>query len=288
MKGIIPAGGYGTRLYPLTGAVSKQLLPVYDKPLIYYPLSVLMLAGIRKILILSRSAELPAFERLLADGSGFGLQIEYRVQEQPRGIAEAFLLGRDFIGGDGVAMILGDNIFYGTGLSSLMHRAANRGKGATVFACPVKKPGDFGVVEIGKNGEILSLEEKPEVPKSHYAVPGLYFYDGQVCDIAASLTPSRRGELEITAVNQEYLRRGELYVEKMGRGMNWLDTGTPDSLLEAGNFVRSVQKSQGFYIAALEEIAYKKGFISRSRLMERSRALGPTKYAEYLKSIARC
>lgn len=286
MKGIILAGGSGTRLYPLTLAVSKQSMPVYDKPMIYYPLSVLMLAGIREILIISTERDLPVFEGLFQDGSKLGLSISYAVQDKPRGLADAFIVGADFIGDDSVALILGDNIFYGHKFSSILKKAVKRTEGATIFGYYVKDPSAYGVVEFDDNGMVKSIEEKPEKPKSNYAVPGLYFYDNQVVDIAKQIKPSARGEIEITDVNNWYLTRNQLHVEALGRGMAWLDTGTPDSLLEAGNYVASIQKRQGLYVSCIEEIAYKKGFIDRDQLLKLAEQMRKTPYSEYLKDVA--
>ncbi len=286
MKGIILAGGSGTRLYPLTKAVSKQMMPVYDKPMIYYPLSTLMLAGIRDILIISTPRDLPMFEELFGDGSQLGLNMSYKVQEHPNGLAEAFIIGADFIGNDSVAMVLGDNIFYGHDFSSVLTRAAERQKGATIFGYYVKDPRAYGVVEFDKDGKAVSIEEKPENPKSKYAVPGLYFYDNDVVDIARNVKPSARGELEITTVNNTYLERGDLYVETLGRGFAWLDTGSHDSLLDAADFVSAFQKRQGLYISCIEEIAYKKGFIDKEELLKLAEPLLKTAYGQYLVDVA--
>ncbi|MEL4377918.1 MULTISPECIES: glucose-1-phosphate thymidylyltransferase RfbA [Brucella] len=284
MKGIILAGGSGTRLYPLTIAVSKQILPIYDKPMIYYPLSVLMLAGIREILIISTPHDLPLFQKLLGDGSDFGINFSYAEQAHPNGLAEAFIIGRDFIGDDSVAMILGDNIYFGDGLSKLSQLSSQPIKGGTVFAYRVDDPQRYGVVEFdNKTGQAISIEEKPENPKSHWAVTGLYFYDNQVVDIARSITPSARGELEITTVNNVYLERGELNVQRFGRGYAWLDTGTHDSLHEASSFVQTIEKRQGIKIACPEEIGLDKGWLSRDAVLERAAKLGKTEYAAYLR-----
>lgn len=286
MKGIILAGGSGTRLYPLTKAISKQIMPVYDKPMIYYPLSTLMLAGIREILIISTPRDLPVFQELFGTGEALGLSMSYAVQEYPRGLADAFIIGADFIGNDSVALVLGDNIFYGQSFSKLLQTVAKRDKGATIFGYYVRDPREYGVVEFDENGIAISIEEKPQNPKSNYAVPGLYFYDNDVVDIAANVKPSARGEIEITSINNEYLNRGTLRVETLGRGFAWLDTGNHDSLLDAANYVAAVQKRQGLYISCVEEIAYKRGFISRDQLLKLAEPLMKTEYGKYLVEVA--
>jgi len=286
MKGIILAGGSGTRLYPLTKAVSKQIMPVYDKPMIYYPLSILMLAGIREILLISTPRDLPVFKELFGTGEQRGLRMAYAVQEQPRGLADAFLIGADFIGKDRVALVLGDNIFYGQSFSRVLREVAARESGATIFGYYVRDPREYGVVEFDENGMALSIEEKPEHPRSNYAVPGLYFYDNDVVGIAKEVKPSARGEIEITSINNEYLRRGTLRVETLGRGFAWLDTGSHDSLLDAADFVAAFQKRQGLYISCIEEIAYKRGFITKEQLLELAKPLMKTAYGQYMVEVA--
>lgn len=286
MKGIILAGGSGTRLYPLTKAISKQIMPVYDKPMIYYPLSTLMLAGIREVLIISTQRDLPVFKDLLGSGEQLGMSFSYVVQETPRGLADAFIVGADFIGDDSVALVLGDNIFYGQSFSRVLQNAAAREKGATIFGYYVKDPREYGVVEFDSNNKAVSIEEKPAIPKSNYAVPGLYFYDNDVVEIAKNVKPSARGEIEITSINNEYLRRGDLYVETLGRGFAWLDTGNHDALLDAADFVAAFQKRQGLYISCIEEIAYKRGFITREQLVKLAQPLLKTDYGRYLIDIA--
>ena len=285
MKGIILAGGSGTRLYPLTKSISKQIMPIYDKPMIYYPLSVLMLANIKEVLIISTERDLPVFKELLKDGSELGLKLEYKVQEKPNGLAEAFIIGEEFIGEDNVALILGDNIFYGSGFRGLVEEAAKLEKGAIVFGYPVKDPRAYGVVEFDETGKAISLEEKPANPKSNYAIPGLYFYDNTVVEKAKNVKPSARGEIEITTVNEMYLSEGKLNVKNLGRGVAWLDTGTHDALLEAANFVQTVQKRQGFYIACIEEIAYAKGWINKEQLLKLAEPMMKTEYGKYLKDL---
>ena len=289
MKGIILAGGSGTRLYPLTKAISKQIMPVYDKPMIYYPLSTLMLAGIRQVLIISTPRDLPVFENLLGDGSQLGMQFVYAVQEEPRGLADAFIIGADFIGKDAVALVLGDNIFYGQSFSRVLLEAARRTEsqpGATIFGYYVRNPREYGVVEFAEDGTAISIEEKPEHPKSNYAVPGLYFYDNDVVEIARNVKPSARGEIEITSVNNAYLQRGNLKVETLGRGFAWLDTGNHDMLLAAADFVSAFQKRQGLYVSCIEEIAYKRGFISKEQLLKLAEPLMKTNYGKYMVEVA--
>jgi len=286
MRGIILAGGSGTRLYPLTMVTSKQLLPIYDKPMIYYPLSTLMLAGIREILIISTKEDTPRFINLLGDGSQFGLSLQYKIQPSPDGLAQAFILGEEFIGDDSVAMILGDNIYYGSGMRSILRRASQKQRGATVFGYHVPDPERFGVVEFDSNGKVLSVEEKPEKPKSNYAITGLYFYDNRVVDIAKETKPSARGELEITSINEAYLKMGELDVELLGRGFTWLDTGTHQTLVEATNFVKTIEEHQGIKISAPEEIAFINGWITKEQLLECAEKLSKTGYGQYLIKVA--
>ncbi len=286
MKGIILAGGSGTRLYPLTKAVSKQMMPVYDKPMIYYPLSILMLADIREIMIISTPRDLPMFKELFGTGEQLGLKMEYAVQEYPRGLADAFIIGADFIGDDSAALILGDNIFYGQGFSKMLRQVAARKKGATIFGYYVRDPREYGVVEIDEKGMAVSIEEKPQDPKSNYAVPGLYFYDNDVVEIARNVKPSARGEIEITSINNEYLSRGLLHVETLGRGFAWLDTGNHDMLLAAADFVSSIQKRQGMYVSCIEEIAFRRGFITKDQLIELAQPLLKTEYGRYLTDVA--
>ena len=286
MKGIIFAGGSGTRLYPITKSISKQIVPIYDKPMIYYPLSVLMLAGIRDILIISTERDVPVYKELLKDGRDYGINLEYAVQDKPNGLAEAFIIGENFIGNDSVCLILGDNIFYGRHFTALLEKAAELKDGALIFGYYVMNPTAFGVVEFDKDGKVISIEEKPEKPKSNYAVPGLYFYDNEVISIAKNIKPSARGELEITSINEEYLKRGKLKVELFGRGMAWLDTGTHDGLLEASNFVAIVQHRQGMYVSCIEEIAYRKGYISKEQLVKLAQPMLKTDYGKYLMAIA--
>lgn len=282
MKGIILAGGSATRLYPLSTAISKQIMPVYDKPMIYYPLSTLMLAGIREVLVISTPRDLPMFRDLLGDGSKLGMQLQYKVQEVPNGLAQAFVLGKEFLNGDAGCLILGDNMFYGQGFTKMLRKAASLEHGACVFGYYVKDPRAYGVVEFNESGKVLSLEEKPEHPKSHFAVPGLYFYDNTVCDKAASLRPSKRGEYEITDLNKLYLQEGTLQVELFGRGFAWLDTGNCDSLLDAGNFIATIQNRQGFYVSCIEEIAWRNGWITTEQLHAIGQELSKTKYGQYL------
>ena len=286
MKGIILAGGKGTRLYPMTKTVSKQLLPVYDKPLIYYPLSILMLANIREILVISTPEDTPRYRELLGDGSRIGIQLEYAVQEEPKGLAQAFLIGEEFIGDDSVCLILGDNVFYGMNFPNMLLRVREQNQGATVFGYPVMNPTDFGVVEFDENGKVISIEEKPQKPKSNYAVPGLYFYDNKVIEYAKAIKPSARGELEISSVNSLYLEKGELNVMLLGRGMAWLDTGTPTGLLKAAEYVETIQSMQGMYVSCIEEIAWRRGFITTEQLRALGEELNMTDYGQYLIALA--
>ena len=286
MKGIILAGGKGTRLYPMTKAVSKQLLPIYDKPLIYYPLSILLLAGIREILVISTPEDTPVYERLLGDGSQIGIYLSYKVQDTPRGLADAFILGAEFIGNDSVCLILGDNVFYGKDMTHILRSAMTNMVGATIFGYPVKDPRSFGVVEFDENNNVISIEEKPERPKSNYAVPGLYFYDNRVVEIAKNVKPSARGEIEITSVNNAYLAMGKLKVQLMRRGMAWLDTGSPEGMLRASQFVETVQSLQGFYVSCIEEIAWRRGFIDTEQLRRIGESLKMTAYGQYLLAIS--
>ena len=287
MKGIILAGGSGTRLYPITKAISKQINPIYDKPMIYYPISILMLAGIREILIISTPRDLPLFKELLGNGEDFGVRFEYAIQDKPNGLAEAFIIGEKFIGNDSCALVLGDNIFYGHGLTGMLKEAEAKKEGATIFGYYVTNPQDFGVVEFDENRKVISLEEKPQNPKSNYAVPGLYFYDNTVVEKAKRVKPSKRGELEITSINEMYLQEDKLHVVNFGRGMAWLDTGTHDALLEAANFVKTIQSRQGVMVACLEEIAYRNGWISKEKVLELAKPLMKSKYGEYLVNLVK-
>ena len=287
MKGIILAGGSGTRLYPITKAISKQINPIYDKPMIYYPLSILMLSGIKEILVISTPRDLTLFKELLGNGEDFGVKLEYAIQEKPNGLAEAFIIGEKFIGNDSCALVLGDNIFYGHGLTGILKEAEARKEGATIFGYYVPNPKDFGVVEFDKDGKVISLEEKPQNPKSNYAVPGLYFYDNTVVEKARKVKPSKRGELEITSINEMYLQEEKLHVVNFGRGMAWLDTGTHDALLEAANFVKTIQSRQGVMVACLEEIAYRNGWISKEKVLELAKPLMKSKYGEYLVNLVK-
>lgn len=287
MKGIILAGGSGTRLYPITKAISKQINPIYDKPMIYYPLSILMLSGIKEILVISTPRDLTLFKELLGNGEDFGVKLEYAIQEKPNGLAEAFIIGEKFIGNDSCALVLGDNIFYGHGLTGILKEAEARREGATIFGYYVPNPKDFGVVEFDKDGKVISLEEKPQNPKSNYAVPGLYFYDNTVVEKAKKVKPSKRGELEITSINEMYLQEEKLHVVNFGRGMAWLDTGTHDALLEAANFVKTIQSRQGVMVACLEEIAYRNGWISKEKVLELAKPLMKSKYGEYLINLVK-
>ena len=287
MKGIILAGGSGTRLYPITKAISKQINPVYDKPMIYYPLSILMLAGIREILVISTPRDLPLFKELLGSGGNFGVRFKYAIQDKPNGLAEAFIIGEKFIGNDSCALVLGDNIFYGHGLTGMLKEAEARKDGATIFGYYVTNPQDFGIVAFDENGKVISLEEKPQNPKSNYAVPGLYFYDNTVVEKAKRVKPSKRGELEITSINEMYLQEDKLHVVNFGRGMAWLDTGTHDALLEAANFVKTIQSRQGVMVACLEEIAYRNGWISKEKVLELAKPLMKSKYGEYLVNLVK-
>ena len=287
MKGIILAGGSSTRLYPMTKSISKQILPIYDKPMIYYPLSILMLAGIREILVISTPRDLPLFKELLGSGEDFGVKLEYAIQEKPNGLAEAFIIGEKFIDNDSCALVLGDNIFYGHGLTGMLKEAEARKEGATIFGYYVTNPQDFGVVEFDENGKVISLEEKPQNPKSNYAVPGLYFYDNTVVEKAKKVKPSKRGELEITSINEMYLQEDKLHVVNFGRGMAWLDTGTHDALLEAANFVKTIQSRQGVMVACLEEIAYRNEWISKEKVLELAKPLMKSKYGEYLVNLVK-